>query len=204
VEYPPVTSSHAVPSLRVKVPDPVPRRYWLSPAERVVLAVTRLALAIRLYLLTRFGSLTGITEYDDGVYLGGAVSLLSGGLPYDAFAFVQPPGILLLMAPVALLATVSAVTTVLAAARLLTVLASCVCITLVGALVRDRGAFVTLVACWTLAVYPDDIFTAHTLLLEPWMNLLVLTGVCLAFRDGRLASSRRLLWTGGRAGSRAR
>ena len=65
---------------------------------------------------------------------------------------------------------------------------------LVGHLVRYRGVFVTLVSCGALAVYPDDITTAHTLILEPWINLLLLVGVYSAFRRGRLASPRRLLW----------
>jgi hypothetical protein len=52
------------------------------------------------------------------------------------------------------------------------------------------------VSCGILAVYPDDITTAHTLILEPWMNLLLLVGVCAAFRHGRLASPQRLLWAG--------
>jgi hypothetical protein len=173
-----------------------PRAYWLSPPGLAMLAATALALAIRAYLLSRPGYLTGITEYDDGVYLGGAVSLLSGVLPYHGFAFVQPPGILLLMAPAALLAKVSAVTAAMAAARLLTVAASCACVTLAGALVRHRGTVVTLAACGALAVYPDDIMSAHTLLLEPWMNLFALAGACLAFRNGRLASPRSLLWSG--------
>ena len=161
-----------------------------------MLAATGLALAVRLYLLSRPGYLTGITEYDDGVYLGGALSLLSGAPAYHGFAFVQPPGILLLMAPVALLAKVSAVTSAMAAARLLTVAASAACVTLLGSLVRHRGGYVTLVSCGLLAVYPDDIMAAHTLLLEPWMNLLVLGGACLAFRGGQLAAPRRLLWAG--------
>jgi hypothetical protein len=161
-----------------------------------MLAATGVALAIRLYLLTRLRYLTGVTEYDDGVYLGGAVSLVSGTLPYHGFAFVQPPGILLLMAPEALLAKVSAVTSAMAAARLLTVGASAACVLLLGSLVRHRGTFVTLVACGILAVYPDDIMAAHTLLLEPWMNLLVLAGARLAFREGRLATPRRLAWAG--------
>ena len=173
-----------------------PRAYWLSPPGLVMLAATGVALAIRLYLLTRLRYLTGITEYDDGVYLGGAVSLVSGTLPYHGFAFVQPPGILLLMAPAALLAKVSAVTSAMAAARLLTVGASAACVALLGSLVRHRGALVTLVACGILAVYPDDIMAAHTLLLEPWMNLLVLAGARLAFREGRLATPRRLTWAG--------
>src|SRR3984957_18244090 len=100
------------------------------------------------------------------------------------------------MAPVAVIAKVSTATHAMAAARLLTVLASTACVPLVGHLVRYRGVFVTLVSCGILAVYPDDITTAHTLILEPWMNLLLLVGVCIAFRRGRLASPRRLLWAG--------
>jgi hypothetical protein len=173
-----------------------PRRYWLSPPGLVMLAATVIAVAIRLYLLTRLRYLSGITEYDDGVYLGGAVALVSGGVPYHGFAFVQPPGILLLMAPVALLAKLSAATTAMDAARLLTVAASAACVPLLGALVRHRGTLVTLVACGVLAVYPDDIMAAHTLLLEPWMNLLALAGANMAFRRGRLAAPRGLLCAG--------
>jgi alpha-1,2-mannosyltransferase len=191
-------SGHGQAPGRGQAPGPgqALQAYWLSPPGRVTLAATGLALAIRLYLLARPGYLTGITEYDDGVYLGGAVSLLAGTVPYHGFAFVQPPGILLLMAPVALLAKVSAVTSAMAVARLLTVAASAACVTLLGSLVRHRGTLVTLVACGVLAIYPDDIMAAHTLLLEPWMNLLVLAGARLAFHDGRLASPRRLLWAG--------
>ncbi len=176
-------------------PD-VLRAYWLSPAGLVILAATGLSLALRLFMLSRPLFLTGVTEYDDGVYLGGAIRLISGSVPYHGFAFVQPPGILLLMAPVAVIAKVSTATHAMAAARLLTVLASALCVPLVGHLVRYRGVFVTVVSCGILAVYPDDITTAHTLILEPWMNLLLLIGVCAAFRRGRLASPQRLFWAG--------
>lgn len=161
-----------------------------------MLAATLLALAIRLYTLTRPGYLTGVTEYDDGVYLGATIRLLQGALPYHDFAFVQPPGILLLMTPAAVVGKLGATTHAVAAARLLTVVASTACVPLAGSLVRYRGLLVTLVTCGVLAVYPDDVTAAHTLLLEPWLNLFCLLGVCLAFRRGRLASPRRLLWAG--------
>jgi alpha-1,2-mannosyltransferase len=172
------------------------RAYWLSPVGLVVLAATGLSLGLRLFILSRPLFLTGVTEYDDGVYLGGAIRLISGATPYHDYAFVQPPGILLLMAPVAVIAKVSTATHAMAAARLLTVLASAACVPLVGHLVRYRGVLVTLVSCGILAVYPDDITTAHTLILEPWMNLLLLIGVCAAFRRGRLTSPQRLFWAG--------
>jgi alpha-1,2-mannosyltransferase len=180
---------------RMLRPD-VLRAYWLSPAGLVIAAATALSLALRLYMLSRPLFLTGVTEYDDGVYLGGAIRLISGEVPYHGFAFVQPPGMLLLMAPVAVIAKVSTATHAMAAARLLTVLASTACVPLVGSLIRYRGVFVTVVSCGILAVYPDDITTAHTLILEPWMNLLLLIGVCVAFRRGRLTSPQRLFWAG--------
>jgi alpha-1,2-mannosyltransferase len=47
-----------------------------------------------------------------------------------------------------------------------------------------------------LAVYPPDITTAHTLLLEPWMNLFCLIAMNLAFRRGHLARPIMLAWAG--------
>ena len=172
------------------------RAYWLSNPGKVMLLATLLALALRLFTLSRPGYLTGITEYDDGVYIGGSVRMTEGQLPYLNFAFIQPPGILELMLPVALIAKVTTTVKALALARLLTALASAACIPLVGNLVRYRGAVVTAVTCGVLAVYPPDITTAHTLLLEPWMNLFCLIAMNLAFRRGHLARPVMLAWAG--------
>jgi len=163
---------------------------------KVMLLATALAVVIRLFTLTRPGYLTGITEYDDGVYLGAALRMTEGAMPYKDFAFVQPPGILLLMTPVALIAKLTTTVKALALARLLTALASAACVPLAGNLVRYRGTVVTLVTCGVLAVYPDDITTAHTLMLEPWMNLFCLLAINAAFRRGHLARPRRLIWAG--------
>lgn len=157
---------------------------------------TGLALAVRVLMLTRAGYLRGITEYDDGVYLGAAVRLAQGVIPYRDFAFVQPPGVLLLMTPVAFVAKIFTTVKALALARLLTALASVACVPLAGNLVRYRGSLVTLVTCGFIAVYPSDIASAHTLLLEPWMNLCCLLAATAAFRRGSLASPSRLVWAG--------
>jgi hypothetical protein len=168
----------------------------LSPAA-VVFGATILALALRVFLLTRPGFLvSGVVEYDDGVYLGAAIRLLHGALPYRDYAFVQPPGILLVALPGALVASVTSPAAGLAAARVLTVCASSACVPLAGSLVRHRGALVTAVTCGFLAVYPSDVLSARTLLLEPWMNLCCLLAANAAFREGRLADPRRLGWAG--------
>jgi alpha-1,2-mannosyltransferase len=172
------------------------RAYWLSGPGIVMMLATALAVAIRLFTLSRSGYLIGITEYDDGVYLGAALRMTEGAMPYQDFAFIQPPGILLLMTPVALIAKVTTTVKALALARLLTALASAACVPLAGNLVRHRGTVVTLVTCGVLAIYPADVATAHTLMLEPWMNLFCLLGMNAAFRRGYLARPGRLAWAG--------
>ena len=172
------------------------RAYWLTAPGKVILLATALAVAIRLFTLTRSGYLTGITEYDDGVYLGASLRMAEGAMPYKDFALVQPPGILLLMTPVALIAKLTTTVKALALARLLTALASAACVPLAGNLVRYRGTIVTLVTCGVLAVYPGDISAAHTLMLEPWMNLFCLLAMNAAFRRGHLARPGRLAWAG--------
>ena len=162
-----------------------------------MLVATVIALGIRLYTLSRPGFLTSPTEYDDGVYIGAAIRMTQGVMPYHDFGFVQPPGILLLMSPVALIARVTSPAAGLALARVLTVAASTACVPLAGNLVRRRGTLATALTCGILAVYPPDIASAHTLLLEPWMNLLCLLGANAAFSGGRLsARPSRLAWAG--------
>jgi hypothetical protein len=68
---------------------------------------------------------------------------------------------------------------------------------LAGLLVRHRGAVAALVACGVLAVYPDSVAAAHTVLVEPWLVLFCLAGaVAVLDRDRITASTRRLAWGG--------
>ncbi|MCL2583596.1 MAG: hypothetical protein FWE35_14220 [Streptosporangiales bacterium] len=194
-------------SLSPGTQDPsTPRRwtrlaaFWATPTGKIITLATVLAVGLRILTLTQAGYLRGVTEYDDGVYLGATIRLLQGVVPYRDFALVQPPGILLLTTPVAAFAQAFSTVKALALARILTALASAACVPLAGSLVRYRGSVVTLVTCGLLAVYPPDITTAHTLLLEPWMNLFLLLGTAAAFRRGALASPRRLAWAGAAIG----
>ena len=184
-------------TVTVREGTPADRASWRVSPGAVIAVATVVAFGVRLFTLTRPGFLTQPTEYDDGVYLGGAIRLTQGVLPYKDFAFVQPPGILLLMTPAALFARATSTVAGLALVRVLTLLASTACVALAGRLVRHRGTLVTMLTCFILAIYPPDIASAHTLLLEPWMNLLCLLGATAAFRDGRLAiRPARLAWAG--------
>jgi hypothetical protein len=197
-------STHEEAGRRLVPADGVTARgaaFWRIPASLVIIAATVVSLVLRVLLLTRPGFLTsGTVEYDDGVYLGGAVRLLQGALPYRDFAYVQPPGILVVSLPFALVAKVVSAPAGLAAARVATAIASAACVPLAGCLVYRKGVLATLVTCGFLAVYPADVLAAHTLLLEPWMNLCCLLAANAAFAHGRLASPRRLAWAGAALG----
>ena len=175
-----------------------PRR-WLSPVMLAIVVTTALALFLRLWQLTKHGYLLGVTEYDDGVYFGSAVRLIHGAVPYKDFITVQPPGVMLLMTPVAALAGPLGTAKALAIGRILTACAGAGGVTLTGLLIRHRGALAVAVAGGFLAVYPDGVYAAHTVLIEPWLVLFCLAGT-LAVMDGdHLASSWRRLGAGGLA-----
>ena len=164
----------------------------------VVIAVAAAAGALlRLYQLTRPGYLLGVTEYDDGVQFGDAVRLVGGVIPYRDFVMVQPPGSVLLMTPVALLAKVTGTAWGLGIARLLTAAADITCIVLLGLLVRHRGPLAAGIACGVYAVYPDALVAAHTFLLEPWLNLFCLLAALQIFEGDQISDKpRRLGWGG--------
>ena len=163
----------------------------------VILAATVVGLGLRLYQLSRPGYLLGVTEYDDGPDFGSAIRLVHGHLPYRDFIMVQPPGITLLMSPVALLTKGLSTADGMAVARIVTAIAGGASVALAGLLVRHRGLLATTVACGLLAVYPPSIQAAHTVLLEPWLVLFCLAGAIAVFDGDQLTSSgRRLAWGG--------
>src|SRR5262249_47422849 len=109
----------------------------------------------------------------------------------------QPPGITLLMSPAALLARVTGTASGLAIGRILTVVASTAGVTLAGLLVRHRGLLAVALTCGLLAVYPDSVAVAHTVLVEPWLVMFCLLGALAVFDGDRLATSQRRLIGGG-------
>jgi hypothetical protein len=190
-----VTASGARPSGAADAPQTGDGlRPWAVSA--VIIAATLLAVGLRLYDLTRPGYLFGISEYDDGTDFGSAVRLVHGALPYRDFIMVQPPGITLIMFPVALATKAAGTVTGMAVARVFTALASAAAVPVAGLLTRHRGLFATLVACGVLAIYPDSILAARTVLLEPWLVLFCLLGALAVFDGDQVAGGRRLFLGG--------
>jgi alpha-1,2-mannosyltransferase len=174
-----------------------PRRLRLSAVSWVIVATTALALALRMWQLSSPGHLTGVTEYDDGVYLGAALRLVHGVLPYRDFVLVQPPGLILLMTPVAALAKWTGTDGAMAVGRVLTACAGAAAVPVAGRLVRHRGLLAVLITCGLLAVYPDAIAASVTVLQEPWLVLCCLAGAVAVFDGDQVTSNwKRLAWGG--------
>src|ERR1700722_2638059 len=168
-----------------------------DPLVLAIAVFTLAGLGLRLFYLLHGGFLLAVTEYDDGPYFGSAVRLTEGVLPYRDFVLVQPPGITLLMVPSALLAKVAGTAAGLASGRILTAVAGAASVPLAGLLVRHRGVLATVVVCGLMAVYPDAVAAAHTVLVEPWLVLFTLAGAVLVFSEDQLTASRnRLVWAG--------
>ena len=171
-----------------------------GPVILVIAAATAVGLALRLWQLSRPGYLLGVTEYDDGptsaVPCAGA---RRAAVP--RLILVQPPGITLLMVPAALAGRWRARPAGWPPGRILTALASAAGIVLAGLLVRHRGAVAALVACGVLAVYPDSVAAAHTVLVEPWLVLFCLAGAVAVMDRDRMASGGGWPWAARRSGS---
>src|SRR5580698_2755835 len=195
------TAGTRIVPARLAAPSAWPRR----PSVIITMAAL-LGLGLRVFQLTRPGYLTGFTQYDDGVYIGNALRLVNGVIPYRDFAMVQPPGSMLLMVPAALGGKVFGSAWALAAARVLTVGADTANVVLAGLLVRHRGALAAGVASGVYAVYPAALNASQSLFLEPWLNLFCLLGAVLLFDGDRIAGlgepgrpdrhPRRALWAG--------
>jgi len=179
---------------------------WPLRPGVIITVAALLGLGLRLFQLTRPGYLTGFTQYDDGVYIGNALRLVDGVIPYRDFAMVQPPGSMLLMVPAALVGKAFGSMSALAAARILTVGAETANVVLVGLLVRHRGPLAVAVASGGYAVYPAALNASQSLFLEPWLNLFCLLGAVLLFdgdqitglgdSDGRKRRTHGALWAG--------
>src|ERR1700730_13296381 len=180
VGMPPATGTAGTRTVGVRPAAVAP---WPLRSGVVIAVAALLGLGLRIFQLTRPGYLTGFTQYDDGVYIGNALRLVDGVIPYRDFAMVQPPGSMLLMVPAALGGKVFGSAWALAASRVLTVGADTANVVLAGLLVRHRGPLAAGLASGVYAVYPAVLTASSSLFLEPWLNLFCLLGAVLLF-DG--------------------
>jgi hypothetical protein len=169
-----------------------------NPAAVTVVSMALLALALQVLRLTRPGAFLSGGFYDTTLYLGSAIRLIHGALPYRDFALLQPPGLVLVMSPFALLSLVMGSRGALIALSVCTPLLAGANVLLLGRLVVYRGWRAALTACALLAVYPAMYEALLDGLLEPLMCFFCLLGAVLIF-DGDGFAGRRRIAAGGLA-----
>jgi hypothetical protein len=157
-------------------------------------AVTITAVAVAAFGVLLFQSLLhrhlgGIDEYDDGVYFASALQLIHGLLPYDGFAFIQPPMVSVWLAPFAALSASTA--SALEVARIAIDVLAAANVAMVGLLVRRRPTLQVLVTTGAMAAFPGTIRSAQTVLLEPMLVFLCLAALLILFVNGQISRSRR-------------
>jgi hypothetical protein len=145
--------------------------------ESDLLAIGLFALLVRLGPPVVIGGIRGIYHYDDGVYFSAAQHLIAGVLPYRDFVFVHPPGVMLLLAPIAALARLIGDNWAFVFARVLVTLIGATSAVLVAVLLRRYGRGAALTGGMLYAVWGAAANAERTILLEPWLSVLLLTAL---------------------------
>jgi hypothetical protein len=114
--------------------------------------------------------------YDSGVYLSASIHLVSGILPYRDFTFVQPPGILLLLSPEAVVSRIFGSHDGFILARVMSGLVTALNASLLAWLLRGRGRMIMVVSGASLALLPVACFVSTTVELDPYCICFVLLG----------------------------
>ncbi len=183
--------------------DPTPRgRLWTRRVGLIVILIVVFGVGsgIVFHNLSVHHGLYALTEYDDGVYFGATMHLVAGQLPYRSFVMVQPPGITIILAPIALLVGPADPRAGLAIARVLTGTFVGLDALLIAFILRYKGLTAAFVGGMLFAIYPPGYSSDRTLMLEPYLIFFCLLAVALAFSSGRLASNRQLVFAGAALG----
>ena len=176
------------------------RRQW-NAGVLIVPALFLLAFVARLLPVLRGAGLHGLLAYDDGVYFGAGEAFSFGRLPYRDFLMLHPPGIALVLLPFALLARLlDDDSTGFAVARLTFMGVGAVNAVLVYRVAKARlGGTAGVAGGLFYAVWQPAVMAERTTLLEPLVNLGILTSLLL-LGDPRTTSRRRLVLAGGALG----
>jgi alpha-1,2-mannosyltransferase len=164
----------------------------LAAGPLPIALIVLVGVAVRVVLPTAHHAWGGISEFDDGVHLGAAQLLFSGHVPYRDFAFLQPPGIVLLLQPLAALARLIGDDQALIVGRAAFVAIGALNTCLAWKLLRPRGKVAAAIAAGFYAAWWGTVVTERTILLEPLLNLGLLVTLLLVQR----ASPRAVLLAG--------
>lgn len=176
------------------------RRLVLSRAlTGSVLALVGVALVGLVLVLYEMRTPEFLAFYDSGVYVAAAAHLFSGALPYRDYAFLQPPGILVTLAPVGLLSHLGGTHAGLVAARWLAAVVAVANAVLVAHLVRFAGRVAMFVAGALVVTVPVAMYVTTNVKLDSYAVLFALVAAALLIGPGGTIaeiSRRRALGAG--------
>lgn len=167
-----------------------------SWANGTVVGVSLLGLAAALFPLVFLHASLIDYGYDGAVYVGASVQLANGVIPYRDFVLLHPPGISLILLPIALFTRLIGVRAVFGACNLITICAVAANCGMVARLLRPRSRLAALAGGVTLAFFPGLYLDDHTTKLEPFMLGAILLGLILLYPDARRPQRRRALAAG--------
>lgn len=164
--------------------------------EPVAIGVLLLTLGICLWEL----SVSRVLSWSDsGMYFASSLRLVNGSIPYRDFFFVQPPGITILMSPVAALSKAIGSHNGYTVVRALSGVATAANAGLIAWLVRSRGRITMAIAGVGLALFPLSALVSSSLKLEPFYTFFVLLGavIVLSSSDKERPIPTKVLVIGG-------
>jgi hypothetical protein len=135
-----------------------------------------------------------LSNYDSGVYSAAAIHLVHGVIPYRDFVFVQPPGVLYVLAPAALVGIHWGTAATFTLFRLEMCLFSAFNVSIVYLLIRPASRRLAWVAALIMTLAPVMLFVESAVKLEPPLLTVVLLATwCLRnLEDKRLTNQRAL------------
>jgi hypothetical protein len=148
-------------------------------------AVFVVAFVARLLPTILGGGLAYYGRYDDGVYYTAADALTFGRVPYKQFVLLHPPGIMLVLAPFALLGRITSDAIGLSVARLAFMGIGSVNAVLVTLIAYRWGRWRAVVAGLMYAGWAGAVYSENATLLEPLGGMALLIALLLLLRgDG--------------------
>ncbi len=173
---------------------------------------TRRGGRVRTLIVVGFASLTGLIAgsgdflrgylghliwYDDGVYMAAATLFSHGVLPYRDFAFLHPPGVVVLLTPFAFAGRFVGTAVANEAARLLVVLVAIANVVLFSRVVNRRSTLALATGLVVFTLHPDVLIANQSIYLEPLLIAACLIGTALVFDGERFSTQRWRWWAAG-------
>ncbi|HEY5435412.1 MAG TPA: hypothetical protein VIK13_09260 [Candidatus Limnocylindrales bacterium] len=164
------------------------------PRDRVdvllLAAIATAAVAVRAVPVLIGGGLLGRLGYDDGVYFAAASAFVHGVVPYRDFLLLHPPGIVLTLAPLAMIGTLTGDPSAFALARISIMLLGAVNAILIALVAGRYSRLGGLIAGALYAVWSTTAIVERSTDLHGPQGTLLLIGLLVMTHPGRFGPRR--------------